>query len=172
VRLVAQRSFEDLHSEHGPRVRRLCRLLLADPTEAEDVSQEVLLKLLQERKAGRLPQAWAPWLTRVTVNACRDRRRSGWWRWWRDARHVWREEDVVAPDATPEQLLLRAEARREIWSAFQRLSARQREVFALRHVEGLSTAEVAATLGLSEGSAKRHLFRAVHQLRAVLGGLR
>ena len=47
---------------------------------------------------------------------------------------------------------------------------RQQEVFALRHVEGFSTAEVAETLDLSTGSAKRHLFRAVQRLRDALQG--
>jgi DNA-directed RNA polymerase specialized sigma24 family protein len=43
-------------------------------------------------------------------------------------------------------------------------------VFALRYVEGWSTEAVADALGLSTGSVKQHLFRAVHRLRAVIGG--
>ncbi len=167
-----QRSFADLHGEHGPRVRRLCRLLLIDPDEAEDVSQEVFMKLLQEQRAGREPRSWDAWVTRVTVNACRDRRRSGWWRWWRTGHQELREDNLVAPGATPEDALLGVEARERIWTAFRQLSPRQQEVFALRHVEGFSTAEVAAALGTSAGSTKRHLFRAVRHLRTVLGGLR
>ena len=63
-----------------------------------------------------------------------------------------------------------AETRHRIWAAFRHLSRRQQEVFALRHVEGFSTAEVAETLDLSTGSAKRHLFRAVQRLRDALQG--
>ena len=59
-----------------------------------------------------------------------------------------------------------------IAAAFQRLSARQREVFALRYIEGMSTHEVAGTLDLSEGSVKRHLFRAVKYLRGALGEIK
>ncbi len=56
-----------------------------------------------------------------------------------------------------------------IWHAFRKLSKRQQEVFALRRIEGLSTEEVAEMLGVATGSVKRHLFRAVRQLRYVLG---
>src|SRR5207249_11754499 len=103
--------------------------------------------------------------------ACHDRRRSGWWQWWRAA--------PAAPVGAVERpslcLTLEAEAlNREwqvrLWQAFQVLPARQREVFALRYVEGWSTAAVAEALGLTVGSVKRHLFRAVHRLRQTLGG--
>ena len=70
---------------------------------------------------------------------------------------------------TPEDALLSRETERRIWRAFQQLSARQREVFALRYVDEWSTDEVAQMLGISTGSVKRYLFRAVHQLRGVLG---
>jgi RNA polymerase sigma factor (sigma-70 family) len=66
----------------------------------------------------------------------------------------------------------RAEFGARIAAAFQRLSARQREVFALRYIEGMSTHEVAGTLDLSEGSVKRHLFRAVKYLRGALGEIK
>ena len=80
--------YENLYRAHFPRVVRLCGLLLADPHEAEDVAQEVFVKLLQAAKTETRPIAWESWLTRVTVNACRDRRRSGWWKWWRAPRQT------------------------------------------------------------------------------------
>jgi RNA polymerase sigma-70 factor (ECF subfamily) len=171
--LVArQPSVEQLQGEHGARIERLCRLLLRDPTEAEDVAQEVLLKLVQEQRAGHVHEAWDRWLTRVTVNACRDRRRSAWWRHWQGAPRELETDDLPAHGETPEEALLGRETRRQVWAAFRYLSPRQQEVFALRHVEGFPTAEVAAALGVSEGSAKRHLFRAVHQLRRALRSAR
>jgi len=74
--------YDRLYQTEHARVLRLCRLLLSDANEAEDVTQEVFLKLFQAVEAGD-SFAWAPWLTRVAVNACHDRRRSGWWKWWR-----------------------------------------------------------------------------------------
>jgi RNA polymerase sigma-70 factor (ECF subfamily) len=162
--------YEQLYREHRPQVLRICRLLLADPDEADDVAQEVLLKLLNEQRASGNTLAWRPWLNRVTVNACRDRRRSGWWKWWRSQPTEFEESDFAHRDPNPEQQALAEETRHAIWEAFRRLPGRQREVFALRYLEGCSTEETAEALGLSTGSVKTHLFRAVHQMRASLRG--
>ena len=153
-------------AQHG-RVRSLCRLLLADHHEAEEVCQEVFVKLFEQRAAPPAPERW---LTRVAVNACRDRRRAGWWRRWRERGRELVETEHVARGPTPEEAALGLEERQRIWRVYRRLSPRQQEVFALRQLEGWSTDEVAETLGLSSGSVKRHLFRATHQLRAALKG--
>jgi RNA polymerase sigma-70 factor, ECF subfamily len=170
-----QDHYEQLYHLQYPRVVRLCRLLLADPHEAEDVAQEVFIKLLRALQTETRTIAWVPWLTRVTVNACRDRRRSGWWRWRHVRRHTDGPNAPSLPDPpsygpTPEEEALSREARGRIWQAFRELPSRQQEVFALRYLEGWSTEAVANTLGLSAGSVKQHLFRAVHRLRAVIGG--
>ena len=167
--LGKQTGYEELYRAHYRRILRLCRLLLADPHEAEEVGQEVFLKLYRAHTGPVTPAAWGPWLTRVAINACRDRRRSAWWRWWRASGEPLDDGATPGHGLTPEEETLNRETRWQIWQGFQQLSPRQREVFVLRHIEGSSTGEVAKTLGLSAGSVKRHLFRAIHQLRAVLG---
>jgi RNA polymerase sigma-70 factor (ECF subfamily) len=171
----AQPHYEQLYRRHYPRVVHLCRLLLADPHEAEDVAQEVFIKLLQTSQTETRAMAWEPWLTRVAVNACHDRRRSGWWKWWRAPRQRADADgpsilDPPSQSPTPEEEALSREARGCIWQAFRELPSRQQEVFVLRYLEGWSTAAVAEALGLSAGSVKQHLFRAVHRLRAAIGG--
>lgn len=162
-----QLQHEALYREQRGRVLSLCRLLLADIHEAEEVCHEVFVKLFEQRAAPPVPERW---LTRVAVNACRDRRRAGWWRRWRERGEELVEAEHAARGPTPEEAALGLEQRQGIWRVFRRLSARQQEVFALRLLEGWSTDEVAETLGLSSGSVKRHLFRATHQLRAALRG--
>jgi RNA polymerase sigma-70 factor, ECF subfamily len=162
--------YDELYRTHHARVLRLCRLLLSDPHEADDVTQDVFMKLLQAHQSDERAIAWGPWLTRVTVNACRDRRRSGWWRWWHDRHQEFVETDFSSAMSTPEQHALSNEARSHIWRCLRELSARQQEVFVLRQIEGWSTEEVAETLGVSTGSIKRHLYRAVHHLRSALRG--
>ncbi len=181
---VEPEEYEALYRLHYTRVVGLCRLLLADPCEAEDVAQEVFLKLFRAFQSPHGTMAWGPWLSRVAVNACRDRHRSGWWKWWRAPQRrgwdgAWPEESglqdgMPAAGSTweglsPEEEMLSREACRRIWQAFQDLPSRQREVFVLRYQEGWSTAAVAKALGVSAGSVKRHLFRAVHHLRQALG---
>ena len=83
-------------------------------------------------------------------------------------------EEAHSPTSsqTPEQSLLSRETEACIWRAFQQLSQRQQEVFALRYVDEWSTEEVAKILGITTGSVKRYLFRAVHHLRRALGDRR
>jgi RNA polymerase sigma factor (sigma-70 family) len=162
-------SCADLCRTQYGRIFRLCRLLLADTHEAEEVAQDVFLKLVRECKGPQQVRSWEAWLTRVTVNACHDRRRSAWWKWWRAERTEFQEEAVPSPTLTPEEQVLNREEREHIWQGFRALSARQREVFILRRVEGWSTQEVATILGLTTGSVKRHLFHALRHLHQARG---
>lgn len=162
---------DTLYRSHYVRIRRLCVRLLSDAHEAEDVTQEVFAKLLQAQAPGDRPITWGPWLTRVTINACRDRRRSGWWRWWRERHEEFEEGALQGNGLTPEQAFLAKERIQSVWRAFRQLPARQQEVFVLRQLEGYSTAEAADLLGVSAGSVKRHLFRAVNRMRNTLRGL-
>jgi RNA polymerase sigma-70 factor (ECF subfamily) len=135
----------------------------------------VFIKLLQASQTETRAMAWGPWLTRVAVNACHDRRRSGWWKWWRAPRQRANADvpsvlDAPSHTPTPEEEALSREAHGRIWQVFRELPSRQQEVFVLRYLEGWSTDAVADALGLSAGSVKQHLFRAVHRLRAVIGG--
>src|SRR5215813_3244825 len=84
ISLNAPPCCEELCRMHYARVAQLCRLLLVDRHEAEEVAQEVFLKLVKECRAQSQVLSWEAWLTRVTINACRDRRRSAWWKWWRN----------------------------------------------------------------------------------------
>lgn len=165
----ASRSPESLVDAHYGRLRRLCRVLLGDPEEAEDVVQDVFLKAHEAARFGRPPMDWGAWLTRVAVNACHDRRRAGGWmrfRFWSTPV----EDTALAADMLgPGDAAVGVETRRRIWEAFRALPRRQQEVFALRYVEEQSTQEVAAALGLTAGSVKRHLYRAIRHLRRALG---
>ncbi len=143
-------------------------MLLASQYDAEEVGQEVFLKLFRACQVETRPMQWGPWLTRVAVNACRDRRRSGWWKLWRESSVELQEGSVTSAEPSPEARVLSRERRDRIWRAFRRLAGRQQEVFVLRHLEGWSTEAVAKALGLSQGSVKRHLFRAIRHLRAAL----
>ncbi len=165
--LPAERDdFRDIYAEHQARVLRLCRLMLTDMDEAEEAAQEIFLKAFRFYRSGQRPDAWDKWLVTVAVNACRDRLRSSWWKRWRG--HTEEFDEFKNGDRahySAEDSASQRETERLVWKEFGKLSARQREVFALRHFEGWSTEEVAAQLGLSQGSVKQHLFRAVHELR-------
>jgi RNA polymerase sigma-70 factor (ECF subfamily) len=167
-----QSRYEQLYRAHHARIVQLCRLWLNDPHEAEDAAQEVFLKLFQAGSAQEQSFAWRAWLTRVALNTCRDRRRSSWWKWWREKPVEFEEVPLLSREPNPEEQTVSREECEQIWRLFRDLSVRQQEVFALRYVEEWSVEEVAQMLGVTSGSVKRHLFRAVHHLRKTLGGQR
>jgi RNA polymerase sigma factor (sigma-70 family) len=161
--------YEGLADAHYGRLRRLCALLLGDREEAKEVVQDVFMKAWVAARGAGAPNDWAAWLTRVTVNACHDRRRAGWWLRFRRYSDPIESVPLRVQEPSPVDLVIGEETQRRIWRAFRVLPARQREVFVLRYVEELPTAGVAALLGVSEGSVKRHLFRAIQRLRSALG---
>lgn len=157
---------EALFRAHQQRIVRLCRMLLGNPDDADEVSQEVFLKMLGQREHGPEPADWRSWLTRVAINACHDRHRSGWWKWWRRDGRELLDTDLTARDTLHEAIS--REQTDALWRAFRKLSARQQEVFILRQIEGWSTRETAESLQVSEQAVKLQLFRAMHRLREVL----
>ena len=164
---VARSGYHALVDAHYDRVLRLCRLLLGDHHEAQEVAQETFLKLHVHYASADVLD-WRAWLTRVAVNGVRDRQRAGWWPRWRRRTDPLDDARLVADAPLPDVAADAKESYRRIQAAFERLPRRQREVFALRQLEGLSTAATAAALRLSEGSVKRHLYRAIDTLRRAV----
>src|SRR5579883_2115730 len=151
-------NWEQVYREHHPRVSRLCHMMLSDAHEAEETAQEVFVKALEHYRGDGAPDNWAAWLTRVAANACHDRRRSGWWRWWFRRVDEFRETEHSGIGTDAERQTQRREQSRIIWSEFRRLPERQRQAFLLRYVEGYTTSQVAEMLEIDSGTVKRHLF--------------
>ena len=152
--------------KHRSRILGLCRLMLRQNEEAEDVAQEVFMRAFEHLRTSEPPAVMEAWLVRVAVNACRDRQRSGWWKYLR--RHADLDDSAALTSRSSESEALSRERGTRIWRQLQELKPQQRNVFVLRYIEGWSTAEVAESLGLTEGSVKTHLFRAVRHLRKAL----
>jgi RNA polymerase sigma-70 factor (ECF subfamily) len=162
--------YDELDRGNRVRITRLCGVLLADPDEAADAVQDAFRKLHAALGTETRAMDWAAWLTRVAVNTCRDRQRSGWWGWCRQRGVSIDEASLPAAVRSPEDEVIGREVLRCVWDAIRRLPPRQREVFALRQLEGFSVDEAAAALGIGAGSVKQHLFRAVRSLRRAIGG--
>jgi len=181
--LVAARTSAELVSDFGAwmageqkRVFSLCLRLLQDQDEANSAAQDVFLKAYQAliKEDAKDLEDPARWLTRITVNACLDRLRSRKWHFWRKRPGV--EDSGVLerarskhPEAEDRYFAGQISARLD--AALERLSARQRAVFALRHYEDKSLEEIGFVLGLDVGTVKAHMFRAVSKLRAELRDL-
>jgi RNA polymerase sigma-70 factor (ECF subfamily) len=87
---------------------------------------------------------------------------------WSDESALHLAQRLIGSGTSPSERLMREELRDRVRSAMARLSERDREVLVMRHLEQLSTEEVAAVLGISEGAVKVRLLRALERLRGRL----
>ena len=141
-----------LYDRYHDMVYRLALTATRSPQDAEDVVQNVFLKLLNGKNA---PMAGKerPWLIKVTVNACRDLTRSFWWRK--------REPlDETIPFSAPEES--------ELFEAVMALPPKYRVVVHLHYYEGYTCGEIARTLGVSPSAVSMRLTRARNLLRSNL----
>ena len=158
------------------RIFLLCRRMLQDADEADSATQDVFLKAYRALTKNRAEAVElghpAKWLTRIAVNICLDRLRSKAFKIWRRRPSVRDEEAVLGmepgkdPDAERQVFSKQIQHRLEL--ALQKLSGRQRAVFALRHYDGMSLDEIGDLLRLDTGTVKAHLFRATAKLRGDL----
>lgn len=165
-------AFQALVETYSPRIYNLALKMLGDPSLAEDILQETFINAYRaiDRFEGR--SHVSTWLYRIAHNAVLMRLRKE-----KNIPPLDSLEDDVDTEAlsvvgrgdeTPERHLLEAELAQKMDEALNNLSQALREVFILRDIEGLSTAETAEVLGLSETAVKSRLHRARMSLRAQL----
>jgi len=171
-------AFEALTSRHEQRVYALALRMLRQEHDAEDVTQQTFLSVLENLAGFREEATFSTWVLRIASHAALKiiRKRKG-------LKTVSLEEATESSEdfdsiphpefiadwrQSPEQLVERNEVRRLLDEALARLDDKHRLVFLLRDVEGLSVRETAEALDLSEGNVKVRLLRARLQLREEL----
>jgi len=163
-----QRAFEALLVRHEPRVLRVLRLLGVPPADREDVAQEVFVRVFRFLGGFKPGNPFAGWVYRITVNAVHDYRGRVGRRRRDEAEWMPGLEEVVSNEGLPERLDRGMDLRRQLELALNVLSERERAVFVLRELEGLSTREVARSLGITGVTVRRHLGRARRSLQRAL----
>jgi RNA polymerase sigma-70 factor (ECF subfamily) len=161
--------FELLMRRHNERLYRAARAILKDDREAEDVMQQAYVNAFTHLRQFNGQARFATWLTRIAVNEAlaRARRRGKYAAFDENAGDV---ETLMScnPAPSPERQAFTGELRELLEWAIDSLPDGAREVFVLREVEGLSTAEAAASLDVSEDVVKARLSRARASLRRSL----
>jgi RNA polymerase sigma factor (sigma-70 family) len=164
-------AFEDTAQRHRRRVYSFARYLLSNREEAEDVTQEVLLRLWRHRN-GVDEERLGAWLLRVTRNACYDllrKRRSdsavmapGTSLDEEEARHV------ASTEPGPQDAAEASDFRRRLMEALADLGEPYKSVVILREVQGLPHREIGEALGMPEVTVRVHLHRGRLKLRERL----
>jgi RNA polymerase sigma-70 factor (ECF subfamily) len=162
--------------DYAPRIYNLARRMLGSDSDAEDVTQDVLVQVIRNLGNFRGQSALATWLHRITVNAAlahRSRRAVREGHRLREPVEAFvegdhRETPVRRWSVGPEEQALERETQRLIEEAITRLPQTYRDVFVLADVEGLPNAEIAELLGLSVAAVKSRLHRARLLMRKAL----
>jgi RNA polymerase sigma-70 factor (ECF subfamily) len=165
-------AFEAIVRRYTPLAYSLTyRLLAANREAAEEAVQEIFLKAYRSIGSFHSGQRFFTWFYTIALNHLRSIRRR---------RRSHPEESTLPIDGhtafstmrrngeLPEDRAIAREGERLAQEALLRLPERYREVFLLRHVEGLSSREAADILRLPEATVRTHLFRAREQLKKLL----
>jgi RNA polymerase sigma-70 factor (ECF subfamily) len=153
-----------LFEKYSEALLRFSDRMLSNRAEAEEITQEVFLKMITrvEQYDGRA--AVSSWLYAIAANACRDRLRRS------------RRATVVPLDAVAEapskaepvdHRVQERERRQAVRRALSRLSEEQREALVLARYHGMPYADIARTLQITEGAVKTRIFRAMETLKEI-----
>ena len=158
-------AFTEAMDRYAPRLLGLARRITCDRAAAEDIVQDVFLKLWTERERLRgRGGSVMPWLRRVCTNAALN---------WCDKRRV-RQRQLDGPTEViddPLAAAARSESRARVEQALSRLPADRRAVLALRVFEEMSYDEIAQALSIAPGTVMSRLHRARQQVREQLAEL-
>lgn len=164
-------AWRELVRRFTPLVYRLSFRMLRDGAEAEDVSQEVFLRMHRSFDSYDATRPLAPWVSRTTYHACLRRLQSAA----RRAGQIEREASLAADGdsgaPSPEQSAAVNEAAVLLARAVEDLPAQDRALLDLRYREGLSDAEVSEATGMPVNTVKTRIFRARARLRGWLAPL-
>ncbi len=164
------RAFGALVARYQGSIHGLAYAIVAQWTEAEDLTQSAFLRAYLQLAQLRDPSRFAPWLRRVATSTCLN---------WLEAHRPERrravadidEIDALESDPGPDEQLARREVAQLVQSALERLPARYRVPLAMFYLDGESYESVAAVLGKSVGTVKSLMSRARERLRGRLAAL-
>ncbi len=170
---IAAQEFARIVETHRPQIFRFLLASLRDVDLAETLAQECFLKAHRNWKQFRGESSAMTWLMRIAINLQKDHWRNRRMQFWRQTQTNAVDMDEASEwlpngERTAEQQMLAREQVAQVWQTVKGLSERQRTVFLLRYVEERELSEIAEATGLSEGTVKAHLSRALARVRAEL----
>ena len=165
--------FDTLFTRYQKRTYRLVQRFVPNHEDALDITQDAFIRAYQGLSNFKSQCQFYSWLYRITVNLCIDflRKKS------RSEVMVYESEDsdelpmANFPDlrsVSPAKAAENKELRSQIRKAIRQLPPKQRQIFILRHWDGLSLKDIATVVGRSDGTVKAHLFHAHRNLRKHL----
>lgn len=173
VRAGDRDAFRPIVERYSEMLFKLAYRITGNEADAEEIVQETFLRAYRKLDSFDGRSSVSTWLFRIATNCSLDQLKR---------RKVQPQalatdpgepetspgEHVRAEQPNPERLAYSAEMQANIHAALQSLSNVERIAFVLRHIEGCSIEEIAATLRVRSGAARHSLFRAVEKVRKFL----
>lgn len=157
-------AFEELYNRYVPRVYGLCFRMIGNPSLAEEITQDVFVRVWEKLHHFKSDNPFTPWLLAVAVNVVRGHRRSNKRKADKDYPmelfERTKEWDSTATGGLYDNI--------DIEKAIGRLPEGARKVFVLHDIEGYRHAEIAKMMGITSGTTKAQLHRARRILREEL----
>lgn len=162
-----QQAMGQLYRIHRPMVQTVIWRFTGGGAESEDLIQDTFLRAFRNLTSFRAERAsFRTWLYRIAFNACLDSmRRRKTRRTHMEEFYLLDSEQISGHFASPESLAETEQRRKILRAALTHLPSRQRMSLILKHFNGLSIREIAQIMKCTEGTVKRHLYRAVQRLR-------
>lgn len=158
MKTLLAETFEQIVAAQQHRVLAVCRRVLGESGEAEEAAQDTFMKL--HRHWQHMEGDPGPWLYRTAVNTCLDRKRV--------PRRGEPIIEIVDRRAGPAELAEVRQRWERVKVALGQLPAQERAAITLRDIEGLTTTEVAALLGTTEGTVRSQIAAARMKLRRLV----
>ena len=161
-------AFEDLVRQHYGQIHRWAMSVTGDLDDADDVVQEVLVRLLKRLKSYAGKSRFSTWLFQVTRNTALEQQRK------RARRHklllgfgrAQPKDDVIKEN--PLEELQTSHVVDQVRTLFERLPARQRQIFDLADLQGFSPAEIGEMLAMNPVTVRANLCKARRAIRAKI----
>lgn len=163
-------AFRQLVENHKVRLYNLAYDLTGNRHDAEDLSQDVFIKVFNSLHKYRGESKFSSWLYRITVNTWINMRKSKHYKAQKMTEELQEEHflmntnSIANPEKDTESILIQ----NSIQSALSGLSPREKSIFVLRHYNDLKIADISKSLGISVGSVKTLLFRAIKKMQKNL----
>ena len=167
-------AFQRLVERYKKKIYFLAYDILGDHHEAEDISQEVFIKVFRSLRNFRRDAKMSSWIYQITANTCIDalrKKKSKPQVNLEDFNHVSLQDNLAGGGTRVQNPELSAEAsimQHKIQNALHKVTPKERTVFVMRHYNDLKIKEIAETLQVSSGTVKSLLFRALKKLRKEL----
>lgn len=167
-------AFREIVERYQKKIYYLAYDLTGNHHSAEDLSQEVFIKVFRSLKNFRGDAKFSSWLYRITVNTWISQYRkksSTALKLWDDFSDSENKPDFYVPadnHHNPEQFAEASLIQQQIEKALAKLSPRERSIFVMRHYNDLKQKDIADILGITVGTVKSTLFRAIKRLQNEL----